>query len=176
MNAPADRPLFIAQDKLTQWEGEGKVTVAENVLTLVAEHRSYQLTEAVRFIKVLGADGDPLHLIGRVRTRDQLRQMKAEHYMGSVILGDVGYEVQEGYVGNVLGAPAPTTATVPKPRPPVAAAAPVAAPAEPAPTAKVVAPPPPAPQPAPAAPAPAAEKPANDAEMLADFLLANLTG
>ena len=25
MNTPVDRPLFIAQDKLTQWESDGKV-------------------------------------------------------------------------------------------------------------------------------------------------------
>ena len=37
MNTPADRPLFIAQDKLTQWEADGKVTVTGTVLMLVAE-------------------------------------------------------------------------------------------------------------------------------------------
>ena len=172
MNAPADRPLFIAQDKLTQWEGEGKVTVAENVLTLVAEHRAYQLTEAVRFLKVLGSDADVLHLIGRVRTREQLKQMKAEHYMGSVILGDVGYEVQEGYVGNVLGGPPPTTATLPKP------AVAVAPPPPPPPPAAAVEAPPVAAAPTVAAvpPASPSEKPSTDAQLLADFLLANLTG
>ena len=102
MNTPADRPLFIAQDKLTQWEADGKVTVTGTVLMLVAEKRAYQLQEAVRFLKVLGNDADSHSLVGRVRTKEQLRHMKAEHYMGSVILGDLGYEVQEGFVGSVV--------------------------------------------------------------------------
>jgi hypothetical protein len=167
MNTPVERPLFIAQDKLTQWESEGKVTVQGSVLTLVAEKRAYQLQEAVRFLKVLGNDADAQGLVGRVRTREQLKQMKAEHYMGSVILGDLGYEVQEGFVGSVVhppGSPPVRTLSAVVPVPVVPPKPPV-----PDVTLAAVAAPPPA-KPAPASP------PQTDAQLLADFLLSNLTG
>lgn len=162
----ADRPLFIAQDKLTQWEGEGKVVVADNVLTLVAEKRSYLLAEAVRFLKLVGSDQDPHGLVGRVRTRDQLKALKAEHYMGSAIVGDTAYEVQEGWVGTVVStAPRPAAAAPPPPTPAVAPPPPVVA----APQAVAqTAPPPKVP--------PKDAQPATDAQLLADFLLSNMSG
>ncbi|MEW5851157.1 MAG: hypothetical protein AB2A00_20385 [Myxococcota bacterium] len=179
-----ERPLFIAQAKLTQWADEGKVAVNGNVLTLLAEKRSYTLVEAVRFLTVIGGDPDKLGLLGKVRTRDQLKQLKAEHMAGTVLVGDLGYEVQEGFVGAILQprpAPAPAAPTRPVAPPPPAPPKAAAPPPPPAP----VAPPPAVPTPAPsladalqtATTGDAAAKPApSDQELLTNFLLANLSG
>lgn len=179
MNAVAERPLFIAQDKLTQWEGEGKVNVNGNILTLIAERRSYALVPAVRFLRVVGSDPDAHGLVGKVRNREQLKALHAEAMTGSVIVGDIAYEVQDGFVGTAL-APPPSTSLRPSPVPPPRA------------------PPPPVVRPpsAPSTPAIAASAPPSktaptiadalggapqktapsDAELLANFLLDNLAG
>lgn len=194
MNAPSARPLFIAQDKLMQWESEGKVRLDASVLTLVAEQRSYRLTEAVRFLRALGPEPVGQSLVGRVRTKDQLKALGAEHYMDSVLMGELAYEVQQGFVGVVVvkpGTPLAQAAVSVSAAPP-AVSPPGAAPAIPAAVSPVHVGPAPTPGHLPAVEAAAASGAApvadslahavgekqepTDAELLADFLLANLTG
>jgi hypothetical protein len=176
MAASIERPLFISQEKLTVWEGEGKVRVEKDTLTLLPENRTYSLVEAVRFMRSVGDEPDRLGLLGKVRTREQLRQLGAEQYMDSAIIGEAAYQVQLGFVGTVLHAQ-----PVPFPPPARLAATVRGAPVVMAPV---------VPQ-AHCAGSGADELPrgtdtpelndkpassATDAEMLADFLLTNLAG
>lgn len=145
--------LFVPQTTLDAWSDQGKIDVDGVQLTILAEKKSYQLTPAVRFVRVVdGASADPHGLIKKVKTEAALKQMGAEHMADSVILGEIAYEVQQGFlaaagaIGSVVGRP-------------LAAAPAVAQPA--APTA-----------PAPAAPAAPQKK--DEEELLTQFLLSNL--
>jgi hypothetical protein len=90
--------LFISADQMDRWSAEGKVTLQDDIMTLPALGRSFQLRTAVRFLSVIeGADAHGL--IGRVKTDEQLAEMSGEHYGASVIMGDVGYECEEGFIG-----------------------------------------------------------------------------
>jgi hypothetical protein len=90
--------LFISADQLDRWTQEGKVTLDDDQMTLPALGRTFKLRTAVRFLKVVeGADQNAL--IGRVKSDEQLTEMGAEHYGASVILGDVGYECEDGFIG-----------------------------------------------------------------------------
>jgi hypothetical protein len=90
--------LFISADQMDRWTAEGKVSLQDDLMTLPALGRSFKLRTAVRFLSVIeGSDSNGL--IGRVKTDDQLGEMGAEHYGASVILGDVGYECEEGFIG-----------------------------------------------------------------------------
>lgn len=90
--------LFISQEQMDRWTTEGKVKLDDDRMQLPALNRSFQLGSAVYFTKMI--DGaDSLELLGRVKTDVQLAELKAEHYGASVILGDVGYECVEGFVG-----------------------------------------------------------------------------
>lgn len=93
--------VFIPQSMLDAWADQGKVELADNTLHLLQEQRSVDLNPAVRFLSVIGDDADPHGLKGKVKTTDQLKEMGAEHYMDSVILGDVGYQVVEGFMGDL---------------------------------------------------------------------------
>jgi|SRR5579863_7364240 len=98
--------LYISADQMDRWTAEGKVSLQDDVMTLPAMQRSFRLRAAVRFTKVVeGADQHGL--LGRVKSDEQLVQLAAEHYGASVILGDVGYECEEGF----LGTPADQTAS-----------------------------------------------------------------
>jgi hypothetical protein len=142
--------LFVPQTVLDKWSEQGKVSVDGHVLTLLAEGKSFALTSAVRFLK-MEAGEDAARLLSKVKTTDALKNMGAEHYMDSVILGDAAYQVQQGFLADasVLRA--------------AAAAAPVRAP-----------PPPPAD----AVEAPAAraqpQQQGQEQDLLAQFLLDNL--
>lgn len=90
--------LFISADQMDRWTGEGKVSLQDDLMTLPALGRSFKLRTAVRFLSVIeGSDGNGL--VGRVKTDEQLAELGAEHYGASVILGDVGYECEEGFIG-----------------------------------------------------------------------------
>jgi hypothetical protein len=90
--------LFISSDQMDRWAAEGKVSLQDDIMTLPALGRSFMLRTAVRFLSVVeGADAHGL--LGRVKTDEQLAEMSGEHYGASVIMGDVGYECEEGFIG-----------------------------------------------------------------------------
>ena len=153
--------LFVPQSVLDKWSEQGRIAVEGNVLTILGENKDFSLTSAVRFMKMEAGD-DTAGLLQKVKTTDALKQMGAEHYMESVILGEVAYQVQQGFLADANALRRAATASQP-------------------PAPKAAAPPPPrpvaaAPPPAPAAP-PAAkseDKKAGEQDMLAQFLLDNL--
>ncbi|MGZ3428662.1 MAG: hypothetical protein ACXVCV_18545 [Polyangia bacterium] len=90
--------LFISADQMDRWSAENKVALNDDIMSLPALNRSFKLRTAVRFLSVIeGADAHGL--IGRVKTDEQLAEMGGEHYGASVIMGDVGYECEEGFIG-----------------------------------------------------------------------------
>jgi hypothetical protein len=91
--------LFVPQSVLDKWSEKGRVEVKGHVLTLLREKKSFQLTSAVRFVKMEAGD-DLKGLLQRVKTLDALKQMGAEHYRESVILGESAYQVQQGFLAD----------------------------------------------------------------------------
>jgi hypothetical protein len=114
--------VFLTNEMLQQWSDQGKVRLDDTTLTLLAEARTVKLTPAVRFTSLIDGGDDPNKLLGKVKTKAQLDELGAEHYLDSVIFGDVGYTVVEGFLGDLSpakrtapAAAAPTTSTAPAP-------------------------------------------------------------
>lgn len=152
--------LFVPQSVLDRWSEQGRIQVDGNVLTILGEGKDFALTSAVRFLKMEAGD-DLAGLLQKVKTTDALKQMGAEHYMESVILGESAYQVQTGFLAdaNALRRAAaasqpPPARAAPAPAPDRAAGANPASPAQPAPDAD--------------------EKKCGEQDMLAQFLLDNL--
>ncbi len=90
--------LFISAGQMDRWTGDGKVTLQDDIMSLPALGRSFHLRPAVRFLSVV--EGRDVHgLVGRVKTEEQVAELRGEHYGASVIVGEVGYECEEGFVG-----------------------------------------------------------------------------
>ena len=151
--------LFVPQSVLDKWSEQGRIAVEGNVLTILGENKDFSLTSAVRFMKMEAGD-DVARLLQKVKTTDALKQMGAEHYRESVILGEVAYQVQQGFLADANALRRAATAS--QPPPPRAAPAAVTKPAA------AVA--------APAAPpaGKAEDNKAGEQDMLAQFLLDNL--
>lgn len=92
--------LFVSQELLDQWSGEGKVELVNTTLTLTGENRSFEIQPGVRFVK-LAAGEDRQDLTGRVKTEFQMSQINAELYMNSVLVGEDAYDVQTGFLCEV---------------------------------------------------------------------------
>jgi hypothetical protein len=120
------RLLFVSQAMLDSWAGQGKIDFVGNVMTLLAgagRGRSYALDPAVRFLKVLGNEQDPNGLLHKVKTVVQLKEMGAEPVDDSCILGELGYEVEPGFLAEAAALAAAATAEperppAPQPAPP----------------------------------------------------------
>jgi len=168
--------LFVSQAMLDSWAEQGKIDFVGNVMTLLVgegKGRSYALDPAVRFLSLLGAEIDPHQLLRKVKSLAQLKELGGEAVDASVILGDVAYEVEQGFLAEMSALQAAASAR-PVAAPAPAPAAPAGAPAaEPAPRPPA---PPPAPRPYAAAPLPKElEERRKEAEALARFLLDNLS-
>jgi hypothetical protein len=120
--------VFITQQMLTAWTDQGKVRLEETTLHLLQENRTVKLKAAVRFVKLIDGGDDPNKLLGKVKTSEQLAELGAEHYMDSVIMGDTGYTVVEGFMGDLSPPPAAPKKPEHTPAPVAAAPAPVSMP------------------------------------------------
>jgi hypothetical protein len=150
--------LFVPQTVLDRWSEQGRIQVDGNVLVILGEQKSFALTSAVRFIKMEAGD-DRAGLLAKVKTTDALKQMGAEHYMDSVILGESAYQVQQGFLADANALRRAAAASQPPPpRTPVP------------PAQKAVGGATPAPQ-TPQAPG---EKKEGEQDVLAEFLLDHL--
>ncbi|MEE8410474.1 MAG: hypothetical protein V3T05_12785 [Myxococcota bacterium] len=102
-------PLFISQQELEIWVEEGKVSLEDNVLTLLAEGASYQVVPAVRILGLLDGQ-DAAGLVGTTQSVADLEAMGAEHFRDSLILGDTAYQCDEGFLGTPSAGAAMTPA------------------------------------------------------------------
>jgi hypothetical protein len=93
--------FFVSQAALDAWAESGKIELDGPVMTLSGRGGSgagYALEPALRFLQVVGADHDPHALVGKVKPEARLRELGGEQLAGSVVLGDVGYEVEVGFL------------------------------------------------------------------------------
>jgi hypothetical protein len=156
--------LFVSQAMIDSWADQGRIDFVGNVMTLLSgegRDRSYALEPAVRVLALLGAEADPHRLLKKVKSIAQLRELGAEVIDASVVLGDVAYEVEPGFLAEMSALQAAAGARTDPARP------------------AAVPPPPPSP---PNAPRPASgQLPASlearrkEAEELARFLLDKLS-
>jgi hypothetical protein len=72
--------------------------------------RSYTLDPAVLFLKVVNAPQDPNQLLAKVKTEARLRELGAERVENSVVLGEIAYEVQPGFLAEGRAASAGASA------------------------------------------------------------------
>ena len=95
--------LFVSQAMLDARAEQRKIDFQGDVMLLLdgaGKGLSYALEPAIRFLKLVGAEEDPHRLVGKVKTEAQLRSLGAELLGASVLLGDVGYEVQSGFLAD----------------------------------------------------------------------------
>ena len=96
--------VFFPQAALDHWIVDGTVDLQQTELTILANGRAYKLAEGVRVLREVSGGGDPHGLVGRVKTRAHLEQLGGEIIESSLLLGDVGYDVEPGWLGVPVGA------------------------------------------------------------------------
>ena len=97
----AGGPLFVSQALLDAWASQGRIDLDGGSIALLSGQgrgRRYALEPAVRFLRVAGGGDDALGLVARVKTLAQVREIGGETMADSVVVGDVAYEVEPGFL------------------------------------------------------------------------------
>lgn len=103
--------LFVSQERIDRWSAEGRVTVDKDIMFLPALGRSFRLRPAVYVTRLLSREKDVHRLLGRVKSEAQLTELGAEHFANSLILGEMAYECEPGFIGEVIGSTTPSPAS-----------------------------------------------------------------
>lgn len=105
---------FFTQKMIDAWANQGKVEFdGETLRVLSGKPGIYRLKPATMFLKLLEGE-DKNRLVGRVVANDVLKNMGADVYLDSCIMGDIAYNVEPGFVVSnepvpVLTAPGKST-------------------------------------------------------------------
>jgi hypothetical protein len=92
--------IFFSQRILDSLIDEGRITLENNVLTLLSgEQPCFELEPACRFIRTADTTPDPHGLVGQIKYDREIRAMQAEVYLHSLIYRDIAYEVEPGFIG-----------------------------------------------------------------------------
>ena len=164
--------LFVAQPLLAAWVAEGRVVLEAGVLRLAGDPRGAGQTResrveaAVRFLRAAGGVPDPHALVGRVEPVQRLTVLGGKAAGPHVVVGGTAYEFEPGYLVDAATAAAaarPSGHSAPRPAGAVPGGRPVLVPEAP----PAVVPPRSLP--------PELEERREDAEVLARFLLDNIS-
>lgn len=91
--------VFIPQEALDNWLSETRVTIDDDLLTLMPEGQQFRLQTAVRFLSEVAGGGDAHSLVGKVKDLGQISALGGDYSSGSVVIDPDAYEVLEGFVG-----------------------------------------------------------------------------
>ncbi len=91
--------VFFPQGAFDRWLVEGAVELNGKELTILAEHRTYRIAEAVRVLKEVTGATDANDVVGKVKSRVFFEELGAEILEGSMIIGDNAYDVVSGWLG-----------------------------------------------------------------------------
>ena len=111
--------LFLPHKTLEDWMISEKADLQDGKLLVTEGKVSCAVAAGVLFAKLVSGE-DTQGLLGRVKTTAQLDAFSAEHFQDSCIVGEAAYEVVEGYVTEVVTAPAAKGETKKKPGSPEA--------------------------------------------------------
>ena len=108
--------LFVSQSLLDAWAAQGRIDVDGQSIALASGEgrgRRYALEPAVRFLRVAGGGEDVERLVARVKTLAQVRERGGDAMAGSVVLGEVAYEVEPGFLAEASAVEAASRMTAP---------------------------------------------------------------
>jgi hypothetical protein len=92
--------IFFSQRILDALTDEGKIKLENNVITLLLpDQPSFELEPAYRFVRTSDGGPDPHGLVGQIKYEKEMKALKAEVYLDSIIYGDTAYEVEPGFIG-----------------------------------------------------------------------------
>lgn len=91
--------IFVSQEQMEKYLGDGVADISQQEVVLRLD-RTYIGTfeEAYYFIRNVVNPNDPKDMMGRVFTKEEIKNLNADIMQNSVIIGDDAYDVEEGFI------------------------------------------------------------------------------
>src|SRR3989337_2607705 len=94
------KKVFFSQHLLHSLTDEGRISLNHNVLTLLSKDRpSFTLEPAFRFTGTADGKTDLHGLVDTIRSARDIREMKAEIYLDSILFEETAYQTVPGFIG-----------------------------------------------------------------------------
>ncbi len=91
--------VFFTQELLDELNESGKLQLEGETITILTKAKPrFSLQQAVRFT-AMDSGEDTEKLVGKVKTLDDLKDLKAEIFPDSVVVKDAVYRVETGFIG-----------------------------------------------------------------------------
>ncbi len=94
--------FFVPQQWADKALAADSIQIQGLMLTIPADGKKYQLTEAIRVMEVEGGDPDAAGVLGKVLTREEVDSRGGELVGESLILADTAYKVRSGFLAEPL--------------------------------------------------------------------------
>jgi hypothetical protein len=91
--------VFISQGAIDSWISGELVEISDSRLSFRGRPGSLDLVPASLFQRISAGQTDPHTLVGKVLDEEAILALGGETYMSSVLLGEVAYDVEPGFVG-----------------------------------------------------------------------------
>jgi hypothetical protein len=106
--------FFFPQAALDHWVVDEKVEFSDGELAIIGAGKRYMMSEAVHVVREVSGTTDRHDLVGRVKLLGALQRLGAEIVESSMLLDDVAYDVEPGWIGTPIIA-SPTSSTSSRP-------------------------------------------------------------
>jgi hypothetical protein len=101
--------VFISQSVIDAWVSSEQAEISGNLLSFRARAGALDLVPASLFRRISAGQTDPHTLVGKVLDEEAILALGGETYMSSVLIGEIAYDVEPGFVGIPAGGTEPRT-------------------------------------------------------------------
>jgi hypothetical protein len=96
--------VFISQGAVDTWVSSDQAELSGNLLSFKGRPGTLDLVPASLFRRISAGNTDPHTLVGKVLDEEAILALGGETYMSSVLLGEIAYDVEPGFIGVPAGA------------------------------------------------------------------------
>jgi hypothetical protein len=107
-----ENAIFVNAALLDQWVTSGRADVDVGTFTVRGTGEKLRAKEAVRVLSDATGGGDPRGWVGRVYPTSELLALGAEILDRSLVIGDLAYDVDPGFLLGPIGVGEPAQAMV----------------------------------------------------------------
>lgn len=95
--------IFISQGAIDGWVSSDQAEIAGSQLSFKGRPGALELVPASLFRRISAGQTDPHTLVGKVLDEEAILALGGETYMTSVLLGEIAYDIEPGFIGVPAG-------------------------------------------------------------------------
>lgn len=99
--------VFISQSAIDAWVSAEQAEIAGSMLSFRSYAGALELVPASLFERISAGQTDPHTLVGKVLDEEAILALGGETYMTSVLLGEIAYDIEPGFLGTPAGGTEP---------------------------------------------------------------------